>query len=474
MPDAIASIPVGALGNVPGFGSRDRLWDRLHRAGSWRPRWYGVPSMSRSRPKNRSLLGSRAPSFWMLAALLALDTVPAHAQDVGALLGAAPVQAAREAMRGAEPQTLDTQVVICETPAPPFAEGPRGELLARLFRDAGLQRVRIDAVGNVLGERPGRRRHPHVVVSAHLDTVFPAGTDVTVRRVGTELRGPGIADDCRGLAVLVALARTLTSQAVETAGSLTFVATVGEEGLGDLRGVRHLFAGELAEGVDHFVSLDGAGLGITATAVGSRRYRVSYAGPGGHSYGDFGVANPVHAAGRAIALVADFVTPRRPRTTFSVGRVVGGTSINAIAEEAWFEVDLRSVEAAALDALVERFLAAVAAAEREENARWEGRGAIRSTVTLVGDRPAGRMPDSAPIVRWAVAITRALGLAVRPSAGSTDANVPMSLGIPAVTLGAGGNGRGEHSLSEVFETTGSSKGSERILLLTLALSWLPD
>lgn len=406
----------------------------------------------------------------MIATLLALGPTQARAQDVEALLGAAPVQAARKAIRRAEPQTLETQVRICETPSPPFQEGPRGELLARLFREAGLLRVRTDAVGNVLGERPGRRERPHVVVSAHLDTVFPAGTDVTVRRVGSELRGPGIADDCRGLAVLVALARTLVSQKVETAGSITFVATVGEEGLGDLRGVRHLFAGELAKGVDHFVSLDGAGLGITATAVGSRRYRVSFAGPGGHSYGDFGIANPVHAAGRAIAQVSDFVTPQQPRTTFSVGRIGGGTSINAIAEEAWFEADLRSADSDALDALVDQFLDAVAAAEREENARWGGRGAVRAAVTSVGDRPAGRTPNSASIVRWARAITRTLGLNVQPGAGSTDANVPISLGIPAVTLGAGGAGRGEHSLSEVFETTGSWKGSERALLVTLALS----
>jgi acetylornithine deacetylase/succinyl-diaminopimelate desuccinylase-like protein len=330
--------------------------------------------------------------------------------------------------------------------------------------------VRTDAVGNVLGERPGSAARPHLVFSAHLDTVFPEGTSVRTSRTGTVIKGPGIADDCRGLAVLLGVVRAMNEAGVQTPGTITFVATVGEEGLGDLRGVKHLFNQELAGRVDRFVSVDGGGLDITTTAVGSRRYRVAFTGPGGHSYSAFGVANPVHALGRAIGRIAELQVPTQPKATFNVGRVGGGTSVNSIAFEAWMEVDLRSADRAALTALDGGFHKAVDLALAEENDRWGQRGRLAVDKKLVGDRPGGQVADDAPIVTAAVSVTRALGLAVALVEGSTDSNIPISLGIPAVTIDGGGSAQGTHSLDESFDTTDSWQGTARAFLLALALA----
>ncbi|MCL4845252.1 MAG: M20/M25/M40 family metallo-hydrolase [Acidobacteria bacterium] len=386
------------------------------------------------------------------------------------LTGRPDVTAALDALRVDEPRLIEDQIAICEIPAPPFKEQARAERYRDLFREIGLVNVRIDREGNVLGERPGRAPRPHVVVSAHLDTVFTEGTDVRVKRDGSVLRGPGIADDCRGLAVVLGVARAIVRLDLETPGTITFVGTVGEEGLGDLRGVKHLFAEELKGRVDRFVSVDGTGHGITHVGVGSRRYRVTFTGPGGHSFGAFGLANPVHALGRAIARVADFDVPTQPKTTFNVGRVGGGTSVNAIAYDAWMEVDMRSADAAALKALDARFLDAVDAALADENARWDSRGRLSVDPAVVGDRPAGSTPATSPIVRAALAVSQALGLQAGLGEGSTDANAPMALGIPAITIGGGGSATGVHSLAEAFETTNSWLGTQRALLVTLALA----
>jgi acetylornithine deacetylase/succinyl-diaminopimelate desuccinylase-like protein len=257
---------------------------------------------------------------------------------------------------------------------------------------------------------------------------------------------------------------------VQTEGSITFVGTVGEEGLGDLRGVKQLFEGELKGTIDRFVSVDGTGLGITHIGVGSKRYRVAFKGPGGHSYGAFGLANPIHALGRAIAKIGDFQVPNEPKTTFNVGRVGGGTSVNSIAFEAWAEVDMRSADAAALLSVDANFHRAVDTALEEENVRWGNRGKLAVDKTLVGDRPAGRTPAKSAIVQAAVSVTTALGLAVSLDEGSTDANIPMSLGIPAVTIDGGGRGLGAHSLGETFDSTNSEQGTARALLLAIALA----
>jgi acetylornithine deacetylase/succinyl-diaminopimelate desuccinylase-like protein len=339
-----------------------------------------------------------------------------------------------------------------------------------VFEKLGLENVRTDEVGNVLGERPGRAARPHLVFSAHLDTVFPEGTDVRVKRDGTRFRGPGIGDDCRGLAVLVGVIRALDDGKVETPGPITFLADVGEEGLGDLRGVKHVFDKTLKDRVDRFVSVDGLGYGITHVGVGSYRYRVAFKGPGGHSYGAFGMANPIHALGRALAGISDFETPSDPKTTFNVGRVGGGTSVNSIPFEAWAEVDMRSHDKASLDAVDKKFHEAVDRALEKENARWGGRGALTVAKERVGTRPPGQTPQHAPIVQAAVSVTKALSLPVSLDPGSTDSNVPMWLGIPAVTIDGGGSGGGAHSLGEWFDTTDSWKGTQRALLLAIALA----
>src|SRR5437773_6812088 len=257
------------------------------------------------------------------------------------------VHAALDAAKASERQTVEDQIRFCEIPAPSFKEEARGRELQRVFQQLGLQNVTVDRAGNVLGDHPGAAPRPHVVIAAHLDTVFPEGTNVKVKREGSVLHGPGIGDDCRGLAVLVAIVREMKNAKVQTPGSITFVANVGEEGLGDLRGVKELFKGAGTPGlrgpvapglddvIDRFVSIDGTGLDVTNVAVGSHRYRVTFKGPGGHSFGAFGMANPMGAMGRAIARTQEVQVPRQPKTTFNVGRIGGGTSENSIPSEGW-------------------------------------------------------------------------------------------------------------------------------------------
>jgi tripeptide aminopeptidase len=392
---------------------------------------------------------------------------PSAAAD---LLKDPAVAAALAAAKADEAQTIEDEIRFCEVPAPSFKETARGELLKQTFEQLGLQKVRVDSAGNVLGDRPGASASPRMVLAAHLDTVFPEGTDVRVRREGAVLHGPGIGDDCRGLAVLVSVIRALGQAHVHTPGSITFVADVGEEGLGDLRGMKQLFNETMKGQIDRFVSLDGTGTGITNVAVGSHRYRVTFKGPGGHSFGAFGLANPIDALGRAIAKIADFQVPKQPKTTFNVGRVGGGTSVNSIPFEGWMEVDMRSSDPAALASVDASFHQAVDSAVAEENDRWGTPRMITVTKDLVGDRPAGSTSEEAPIVQTAIAVNRALGLTASLGEGSTDANLPMSLRIPAITIGAGGRGSGAHALGETFDATDSWRGTERALLLTIALA----
>jgi len=279
----------------------------------------------------------------------------------------AAVKNALRIARDSEPRTIQQQIQVCEIPAPPFNESVRGRDIERRFKELRLANVRTDAVGNVIGVRPGAAARPNIVMSAHLDTVFPEGTSVKVTREGNRLKGPGIGDDCRGLAVLLAVIESLNAAHVVTPGTITFVATVGEEGLGDLRGAKALFE-EMAGQIDKFVSIDGNGLDIVNVGVGSMRYKVIYQGPGGHSYGNFGIANPIHALGRAIAKISDFEVPASPKTTFNVGRIGGGTSVNSIASEAWMEVDLRSADVGSLKTLDESCMRPSARRSRKRTA----------------------------------------------------------------------------------------------------------
>ena len=367
----------------------------------------------------------------------------------------ARLAAALDTLRSSNAWTLAQQSSICEIPAPPFKETVRAREFQKRLQGFGLTNVRIDSEGNVIAERRGTGSGPSVVLSGHLDTVFPEGTDVSVTRDGQAMRGPGIGDDCRGLAVILAVARAFERTGVRTPGTIYFVGTVGEEGPGNLRGVTHLLGKELAGKVDYFISVDGTGFGITNSAVGSHRYRVVFSGPGGHSYGHFGIPNPIHAVGRALAGAAELQVPASPRTTFSAGIIDGGTSVNSIAAEASFDMDLRSESAEALEELDASFRRAVQAALEAENARWP-RAAERYRLTVridtIGIRPAGAQPDSAYIVRVAQQAARSLQIeAGTPNASSTDSNYPISVGIPAITIDGGGRGRGAHSLEESYE-----------------------
>ncbi len=402
--------------------------------------------------------------------VICICIAPGWSQDIARLLAEPAVQSALEAARRNEAQAIERQVSLCEIPAPPFHETERGRELQRLFAALGLQDVHTDQVGNVIGTRPGRAQHPHLVFSAHLDTVFPEGTSVKVTREGSVLKGPGIGDDCRGLAVMLAVIQALNEAHVQTAGAITFVADVGEEGLGDLRGVKNLFHESLKGQIDKFISVDGTGYGTTNVGVGSLRYRVTFQGPGGHSYGAFGMANPIHALGRAIARISDFDVPADPKTTFNVGRVGGGTSVNAIPFEAWMEMDMRSADVQSLKTLDEKFNAAIRSAVDEENRRWYNRSKVSASAELVGVRPAGRTPAGSAIVQTALAVSRALGIDDTLHEGSTDSNVPMNLGIPAITISGGGRGTGAHSLNETFDVTDSWRGTQRALLLAIALA----
>lgn len=393
------------------------------------------------------------------------------ATEIGPRLVKDPVvRAALDAVRRNEPAILEEQARLCGVAAPPFKEGVRAQAFRQSLDALGLGNVRIDKAGNVLGERAGVAIKPHLVLAAHLDTVFAEGTDVTVRRQGAVMAGPGIGDNCRGLAVLLGVVRALNEAKVQTQGSITFVGNVGEEGAGDLRGVKKLFLEDLKGRIDRFVSIDGAGSGITNIAVGSHRYKVTFRGPGGHSYGAFGLANPIHALGRAIARIAELQVPAQPKTTFNVGRVDGGTSVNSIAYAATMEVDLRSADPASLETVDVDFHRAVDGALADENRRWNNRGQVSVINELIGDRPAGRTPEDWPIVRAAVSVTRTLGLPVNLGEGSTDANIPMSLKIPSISVGGGGVGTGSHSPGEAFDSTDSWKGTQRALLLALALT----
>ncbi len=396
----------------------------------------------------------RARTFLSIALGLAGPIQGAGAQ--GPQAQPAALKTALDHVRIDNAWTVEQQISICEIPAPPFKEQVRAAEMKRRFTALGLKNVRIDSIGNVIAERPGSGSGKTVLFSAHLDTVFPEGTDVHVKHDGATLRGPGIGDDCRGLAVLLAVAKAMRDADVRTLGTILFVANVGEEGPGNLRGVRYLFAKPPAK-IDYFVAVDGIGLDLTTRAVGSNRYKVSFKGPGGHSYGAFGMPSPIHALGRAIAKISEIQVPTTPKTTFNVGIIEGGTSVNTISPLGAMEVDLRSESPDELAKLDGKFRKAVDDALAEENGRWpSSRVRITVDVQSMGVRPAAAPADTTFIVRTAMAAASSLGFSPRTDASSTDANIPMSLGVPAVTMDGGGTGSGAHALSESY--TDGDKG----------------
>jgi acetylornithine deacetylase/succinyl-diaminopimelate desuccinylase-like protein len=393
--------------------------------------------------------------MFALAATLALASSlpfsPAMADNSSAAQLPVPLRAH---LNGQYDQVIADLVRITETPAPPFKEQVRAELFAAMLRDAGLADVTIDNEGNVLALRPGTHEGPVFVVSAHLDTVFPEGTLIKVTRDGDRLMAPGIGDDSLGLASILAWVRALAANDIATRQSILFVGTVGEEGAGDLRGVRHLFTkGEYAGRIGGFLSIDNADAArIVHASVGSRRYRLAFKGPGGHSYGAFGIVNPMAAMAETVRGLYLINVPSDPKTTYAASVVSGGTSVNSIPDEILLEVDMPSGDPAALAALEQSMLAAAqAAVDGENSARSVATGTISLDPQLIGDRPAGTTPADHPLVRDAMAAVTAAGFAPRLDASSTDSNIPMSLGIPALTVGTGAGGGRTHSVDEYLE-----------------------
>ncbi|HJS84112.1 MAG TPA: M20/M25/M40 family metallo-hydrolase, partial [Acetobacteraceae bacterium] len=355
-----------------------------------------------------------------------------------AVTEAASFNAAVAALAADHDRMVADIVALAEIPAPPFQEAERAKAWMRMAAAQGLSELRRDAEGNVTALRRGAGAGDLLCVAAHLDTVFPPETDVRVRRRGTRLLGPGIGDNTRSLSVLLAFARAMDQAGVRTRGDILFVADVGEEGVGDLRGMRHLFQrGDYAGRIGAFITIDSPDMnGIATRGIGSRRYRVTFNGPGGHSWAAFGMVNPMHALARVITQLASIPVPVSPRTTFCASRAGGGTSINAIPNSVWGEFDLRSEAAEALDDLDRRFLQLLGDAAREENALRAG--CVRAEIARIGDRPAGRTEDSHFLPRLASAAIAQYGFTPRFEAASTDANIPMSLGIPAIKIGSGG------------------------------------
>lgn len=399
-----------------------------------------------------------------------------YREEVERLANDDRILAALRIVEELEPRTMEDLVVLTEIPAPPFLEDGRAEEFARLLEEAGAREVHRDEEGNVIGVRPGVEGDRVVVVSAHLDTVFPEGTDVTVQFRGDTLFAPGVGDDARGLAVLLTLLRVMDEAQLETRADLWFVGTVGEEGLGDLRGVKHLFRAG-GPTIDAFISIDGDGdETVIHQALGSRRYRATVMGPGGHSWSDFGVANPAHALALALSRfdqeAAAFVADG-PRTSYNVGRVGGGTSVNSVPFEAWAEVDMRSVDPERLLAIDELFVEVLTAALSDYNARGLDES-VSLELDRVGDRPSGEVDPSVPLVQRSMAAVQHFGGEPEMRRSSTDANVPIALGIPAVTLARGGSGGGAHSLDEWWVNEDGHLGIQQVLLVLLAESGLAD
>jgi tripeptide aminopeptidase len=393
-------------------------------------------------------------------------------------LAAVPeVRQALDLVEALEPDAEADLIELTEIPAPPFGESARASRFAEMLQATGLSEVSIDDVGNVLARRTGSGAGETVAIVAHLDTVFPAGTDVTVRRRDGRLYAPGIGDDTRGLVLLLNVARALERGGVRTRADILFVGSVGEEGLGDLRGVRHL----LRRGgprVDQVIAIDGGSDSrVVNQALGSRRYRVTVTGPGGHSWGDFGLGNPTHALGRAIHYfdeAAAVIVNTGPAASYNVGRLGGGTSVNAVPHESWAEIDMRSVDPIQVDRLKQVLREAVTRALDEQNRARDRGELLTAGFELIGDRPSGTVPSETPLVQQALAVTRMLGFVPQLGAASTDANVPIARGLPAVTLGRGGIGGGAHALDEWWAPRDAHIAVQRALLVLVASAGLAD
>jgi len=374
-----------------------------------------------------------------------------------------------------EQRILQWQAEMVAVPAPPFGERPRAEWLCERFRELGLPEPHLDEVGNAMAILPGTGNGGRrVLLSAHLDTVFPAGTPIGVDLSGTRLAAPGACDNGAGVAAMLAIAAAMKQTGITTDCDLVFLGNVGEEGEGDLRGMRHVYrtkdgATERGEIAAHVV-LDGAGHESAVThALGSQRHLVTITGPGGHSWTDAGRPNPIVLLSRAIERFSAVTLPDIPRTTMNVGTIEGGTAVNAIPERAAARFDLRSTDPEQLIRLEVELHRAVEDAVLEANRGQRGEaGLVRFSIDKIGDRPAGRLPAGSELMALVEAVDRHLGIRTEMRLASTDANIPLSLGVPAVSIGGGGEGGGIHTYGEWYDAKGRDLGLRRILLLLLA------
>lgn len=404
--------------------------------------------------------------------LVALN--PRYEKEIASLMKHAKVMQAFDVIKQTDDQTIKDHIFLTEIEAPPFKEDKRAAAFAKMLEtEGGVDSVWIDAEGNVLALRKGSKGGKVVVLDAHLDTVFPEGTDVTVKVSGDTLFAPGVGDDTRGLSMVLAVLRAMNKAEIDNEADVLFVGTVGEEGLGDLRGVKYLFS-ENGPKIDSWIAIDGGDLGrVNFKALGSYRFRVVFKGPGGHSWGAFGLANPHHAMAAGIKYfvdAADAYTETGPRTSYNIGRMGGGTSVNSIPFESWAEIDMRSVRPERLDDMEKLLRDAMQKGLEEQNEiRRRGRP-LTVEVTMIGKRPSGELSPDLPLIQRSIAAIEAFGMSAGFTRGSTDSNIPISLGIPAVTIGRGGEGGWGHSLLEWWANKDGYKSIQYSLLLLLSES----
>lgn len=372
-----------------------------------------------------------------------------------------------------EEKTIKNHIELTEIEAPPFKEERRAKEFAERLKLAGIENVWIDSIGNVIGFLKGSVGNKNIAIDAHIDTVFPEGTDVKVRVKNDTLFAPGIGDDTRGLAMILTLAETIKKNNIEPVNNIIFIGTVGEEGLGDLRGVRYLFKNKTPK-IDSWIAIDGGSIGrVNNQALGSYRYEVIFDGPGGHSWGAFGLVNPHHALGSGIKNFinkADVYTSSGPKTSYNVGVINGGTSVNSIPFKSSMLIDVRSIEPNRLDDMEEILYNSMQEALKEQNEMKRSGPDLTLTINKIGNRPSGIVEESVPLIQKTIAATQYMGVEPRLTIGSTDSNIPISLGVPAVTIGRGGDGGGAHSLDEWWINKEGYKSIQLALLILLSES----
>ncbi|RIV74473.1 M20/M25/M40 family metallo-hydrolase [Flagellimonas aequoris] len=400
-----------------------------------------------------------------------------YTKEIEKLTKAKKVKAAFEIIKGQMDQTTADLITLTEVLAPPFMEDEKGKVFAKMLEEAGIDSIWTDKVGNVIGLRKGTSGESgYVGVDAHLDVVFPEGTDVTVQKVGDTLKAPGIGDDTRALAMLISMLKAMNKADIKTGKDVLIVGSVGEEGLGDLRGMKYMF-NESGLDIDSWIAIDGGSMGrISNAGLGSKRYKLEIKGKGGHSWGAFGLANPHHALGKAIDVFSeaawDYTSGDIPKTSFNVGRIGGGTSVNSIPFESWAEIDMRAIDPKNLDEIEAILKNSVEKAITAYNASGV-KGEVTYELIKIGDRPSGELPGSLPLIQRTMAATQYFGVVPSLGRGSTNINIPVSKGIPSVCIGRGGKGGGAHSLHEWY--LNDEPGDESIqlaLLVTLAQTGL--